>query len=123
MSGNSAENLKNVRAGVRVDTLIFDFDGTIVNSKPIHEKAFVVVFGEIGIDFLDAEIDWFGKSTVSVFHEITRHFGISISEDMIRDLSNMKSQIARERVINVKQNENIMNVFNLFMKDLDFKIL
>ena len=106
-----------------MDTLIFDFDGTIVDSKPIHEKAFVSVFQEIGIDFLDAKIDWFGKSTASVFQEITTHFGISLSKDMIQDLSNMKSLIARERVLSVKPNQNILKVLELFMDGLDFRIL
>ena len=53
------------------EAVIFDMDGVIVDSEPLHERAFLQVFGEIGHDG-DHGIDfpaYYGKSDLVVWHD------------------------------------------------------
>jgi HAD superfamily hydrolase (TIGR01509 family) len=61
---------------MRLSALIFDMDGVIVDSEPLHERAFRRVFAEIGhaethgVDFPA----YYGKSDVQVWQDfIARH--------------------------------------------------
>ncbi|MDO9183865.1 MAG: HAD family phosphatase [Bacteriovorax sp.] len=51
-----------------IDTIIFDMDGTIVNTEPLHAKAAVIVLKSLGIDIdLESCLDQFyGMTDTSV---------------------------------------------------------
>ena len=50
--------------------IIFDYDGTIVNSTQQHYRAYVEAFKSVGIDFTSIEISWQGRSTEDVIAEV-----------------------------------------------------
>ncbi len=52
-----------------IDAIIFDMDGTIVNTEPLHAQAAVVVLKELGIEIdLEACLDqYYGMTDTAVF--------------------------------------------------------
>jgi beta-phosphoglucomutase-like phosphatase (HAD superfamily) len=70
----------------KYQAFIFDMDGVVVDSEPLHERAFLEVLGEIGygrthgIDFPA----YFGKSDVIVWRDfIARHRPAQSLEDLL----------------------------------------
>ncbi|HRZ34037.1 MAG TPA: HAD family phosphatase [Candidatus Moranbacteria bacterium] len=62
--------MKNIKA------LIFDMDGVIVNSEPIHEKAEMEVCREFGMEVLKSEWDNFrGKKLEDIFSYASQKYG------------------------------------------------
>lgn len=60
---------------IEFDTVIFDMDGTIVNTEPLHAKAAVVVLKNLGIDIdLESCLDQFyGMTDTSVLKMTCPH--------------------------------------------------
>ena len=47
-----------------IQTVIFDMDGVIIDTEPVHHHAFYTQFGELGLTISDEEYASFlGKST------------------------------------------------------------
>ena len=68
------------------NTVIFDMDGVIVDTEPLHKKAYYQHFEELDID-VDAELfsRFTGKSTRNVYQIIKEIFGINTDvEDLIQ---------------------------------------
>lgn len=68
------------------NTVIFDMDGVIVDTEPLHKKAYYQHFEELKID-VDAELfsRFTGKSTRNVYQMIKEIFGIDTNvEDLIQ---------------------------------------
>ena len=60
----------------RIQALIFDMDGVIVNSEPIHEKAEMEVFREFGMEVDRREWDGFrGKKADDIFTYVIQKYG------------------------------------------------
>jgi HAD superfamily hydrolase (TIGR01509 family) len=60
-----------------LQTVIFDMDGVIVDTEPVHNYAYYQHFKELGIE-VSAEMfaTFTGNSTKNVFEKIKNHFGI-----------------------------------------------
>ena len=68
------------------NTIIFDMDGVIVDTEPLHKKAYYQHFEELKID-VDAEVfsRFTGKSTRNVYQMIKEIFAIDTNvEDLIQ---------------------------------------
>lgn len=58
--------------------VLFDMDGVIVDTEPLHSKAYHGMFKEVGIDVSDQLYDSFtGKSTLEVCKTLCSHFELS----------------------------------------------
>ena len=87
------------------NTVIFDMDGVIVDTEPLHKKAYYKHFEELGID-VDAELfsKFTGKSTRNVYQMVKEIFGID---------SNVEELIQRKRTL----------FYDLFDSDPALKLL
>ena len=68
------------------NTVIFDMDGVIVDTEPLHKKAYYQHFEELNIN-VDSELfsKFTGKSTRNVYQMIKEIFGIDTNvEDLIQ---------------------------------------
>ena len=60
-----------------IRTVIFDMDGVIIDTEPIHHHAFVTQFAELGIAVSDAEYATFlGRSTRNVFQRLKLEYNL-----------------------------------------------
>ncbi|MGY3087474.1 beta-phosphoglucomutase [Hymenobacter sp. UYAg731] len=60
-----------------IRTVIFDMDGVIIDTEPIHHQAFLAEFAELGIPVSTAEYATFlGKSTRNVFQLLKQQYGL-----------------------------------------------
>ncbi len=57
--------------------VIFDMDGVIIDSEPLHYKAYHAMFDEVGIDVSVELYDSLtGKSTINVCKQLKEHFNL-----------------------------------------------
>jgi len=76
------------------EALIFDFDGVILNSEPIHIKACCSVFSEMGITLPSSDYfsKYIGLSDKQMFPLIIAEEGLAISAEMIGNMIEKKIQ-------------------------------
>lgn len=73
------------------NTVIFDMDGVIVDTEPLHRKAFFRHFEHLNLDLNEEMYTRFtGKSTRNVYQNICSHFGLDRN---IEELVNEKREI------------------------------
>ncbi|QFZ53612.1 HAD family phosphatase [Oceanihabitans sp. IOP_32] len=62
--------------------VIFDMDGVIVNSEPLHHKAYDKMFNEVGIQVSDALYQSFtGQATYPICETLCQTFGLNQSPE------------------------------------------
>lgn len=62
----------------KLDCIIFDMDGVIINSEEIHKKAYYETFESLGIDVAEDLYKTFtGSSTINAFEKLVTHFNLS----------------------------------------------
>ena len=58
-----------------MQTVIFDMDGVIIDTEPIHHHAFFTQFGELGLAISEEKYATFlGKSTRNVFQQLKQEY-------------------------------------------------
>lgn len=78
----------------RKTLLIFDFDGTLVDSSPLHARAFQSVFEPFGVEVDYGSIA--GMTTGTAVDTLARKFGLSLDEDARENLVAQKRVLGRE---------------------------
>ncbi|MCK0109836.1 HAD family phosphatase [Flavobacteriaceae bacterium S0825] len=73
-----------------IKAVIFDMDGVIVNSEPLHRKAYNEMFKTVGIDVSNQLYESFtGKSTFSICKTLCKSFNL---KNHPQELVNLKRQ-------------------------------
>jgi beta-phosphoglucomutase-like phosphatase (HAD superfamily) len=80
-------------ASLDLAAIVFDFDGVLANSEPLHERAYKAVLADLGVTFTHERYyaEYLGFDDVGVFEAVSKDFGLSLSEQDIRSLIAVKS--------------------------------
>ena len=86
--------------------IVFDFDGVIANSEPLHYRAFRDVLGESGITFQEKEYydRYLGYDDVGVFKALAADRGLSWTVERIAGLARSKADTIEQ----LEQNASIL---------------
>jgi beta-phosphoglucomutase len=86
--------------------IVFDFDGVIANSEPLHYMAFQDVLGQSGITFLEKEYydRYLGYDDVGVFTAVAADRGLSWTDDRIAGFVQLKAALIER----LEQNTSIL---------------
>lgn len=80
--------------------IIFDFDGVVTNSEPLHFRAFIMVLAGLSIEITEEQYfaDYAGLNDHEIFVRIFRDVGLPPTPEIIRRLNDMKDR-TYERII------------------------
>ena len=80
--------------------LIFDMDGTLTLTEPLHYKAFASVFNQYGVDFsIDEEIKKYaGVGAKHTFETVFDERGIVVTDEQIADCIAKKHELYKKLV-------------------------
>ncbi len=75
--------------------IILDFDGVIVDTEPIHLKAFQQILKDVGIELKESEYysKYLAYDDTTFFHECLKDHGIRKDESEIKELMKRKSHL------------------------------
>lgn len=74
--------------------VIFDFDGTIADTLPIHERAYQEALKKYNLDFRYS--DYFGLSTFDAIRKFFLAYEVVLPEEEIKGLVKLKRKLANE---------------------------
>ena len=104
--------------------IFLDFDGTIVDSREAHFTAYKSALGDAGLSIDDKEDEWFGKTTREVIEAIanSKKSRFDFDESLIDDICRNKSKLARQEVLNLTPNKNILEILHISDLDLVYTV-
>ena len=86
-----------------IRSIIFDFDGVLVDSEILVARAFSRYLIESGYDFNQKEFSKFaGRKTIEVISDLSEKFSIKNEEKFYNDIMNIASDIYSKELITVK---------------------
>lgn len=70
----------------RFKAVLFDMDGVIVDTEPLHKKAYHLMFDDYSLEVTTAMYEGFtGQSTFNICKELTTHFQLDcMPEDLVK---------------------------------------
>nr|WP_297306158.1 HAD family hydrolase [uncultured Flavobacterium sp.] len=96
-----------------IKTVIFDMDGVIVDTEPVHKYAYFKHFEELGIDVSEELYATFtGNSTRNVFQKLKDRFNLS---DNVEDLILRKRSLFNDAFDTKPDLDMIDGVYNLIV--------
>ncbi|WP_350284237.1 HAD-IA family hydrolase [uncultured Croceitalea sp.] len=61
-----------------IKAILFDMDGVIIDSEPLHHKAYHAMFDEVGITVSDQLYESFtGRATIQICQDLVRYFDLA----------------------------------------------
>ena len=81
-----------------LQAIVFDFDGVIANSEPLHLKAFQLALAQDGVELAAADYyaHYLGYDDVGMFEALARDRGIAMHGDAVGELVTRKGQRMQE---------------------------
>lgn len=81
-----------------INTVIFDMDGVIVNTEPIHELSFKKHFKNIGLNISQEEYETFrGLSTKNLYQNLKQKYGLKQGiEELVQQKRDIFNKIFQE---------------------------
>lgn len=81
---------------MRIDAVIFDFDGTVVDSEPNYYEADRLLMAEYGIHFtFDMKKEFIGGGNKKMMEELNQRYNLSVTvEDMVKQKNRLYLNIA-----------------------------
>lgn len=80
MIDTNVDNIHNLIQSSKV--LVFDFDGTIANTEPLHWEAYKLCLKEIGVQLQSADISrYIGNSELMIYNFIKHDFSVDFNND------------------------------------------
>ena len=77
-----------------LQALIFDLDGVVVDSHPVHKRAWKTLFTSLGRNFSDAELEFVVEGNKR--EEILRHFLGELTAEQIKEYGARKEAIFKD---------------------------
>lgn len=77
--------------------VIFDMDGVLIDSHPIHKRAWRKFFASLGLDVSESELDFVLDGRKK--EDILRHFLGDLPDSAIRDYGHRKEMLFREEAL------------------------
>ena len=76
---------EQVVGGARaIEAVVFDMDGVLIDSEPIHFEATRALLADLGIDYVpDLEENFFGCTDRDVFHALRARYRLAIDEEQL----------------------------------------
>jgi HAD superfamily hydrolase (TIGR01509 family) len=72
----------------KIEAIIFDMDGVIIDSEPIHLKIVKEITRENGLDISDAELQsYVGSSTLEMWADLVHRYGVDESAENLANLT------------------------------------
>ena len=81
---------------MRIDSVIFDFDGTVVDSEPNYYEADRLLMAKYGIDFtFDMKKEFIGCGNAKMMKELNRRYNLPVmAENMIKEKNKLYLDLA-----------------------------
>ena len=78
-----------------LEGVVFDFDGVIANSEPLHLRVYQILLGQEGVPFSASEYyeRYLGIDDIGVFQALSRDKGLDIGGDRVAQLLARKTEI------------------------------
>ena len=88
--------------------VIFDMDGVLIDSHPIHKRAWRKFFEAIDLEVSDQELDFVLDGRKK--EDILRHFLGDLSDAEIKDYGHQKEMLFREEAMNIEPISGVMRL-------------
>ncbi|MFD1061908.1 HAD family hydrolase [Winogradskyella litorisediminis] len=91
--------------------VLFDMDGVIVDTEPLHRKAYYKMFDDVGI-IVDDELysSFTGQSTINICKRLVEHFDISETPDILVNLKRKHFKYLFENDSDLKLIEGVLDL-------------
>jgi beta-phosphoglucomutase family hydrolase len=117
---NNSSLLESVKANKKVEALIFDMDGTLVDTLPVHYEAWIKACSEYGIDF---SMDYFrkltGRPVTELSKDIVEKFNIPIHP---KELAKRKEALVEGQFHRMKVFPFMLEILNSFHNKLPMAV-
>lgn len=103
---------------MRYKGIIFDLDGTLVDSEPLHMEAWLNVLSEKGLDFDEHWFEqWIGKSDRILAESVVEQHTIKAEVEELQENKRVTyHRIAAERAVLFPEVEKYLNHFKQYLK-------